>query len=184
MELWILYRVIQSHFSEKKALPGIMQFLTSPQKRHNVKHVNWIADFTGAFMGCCIIGFYIASVEMMIIWNQIRDVDVVLGSMGQLILFLIGIGSMCAVILEWGGLHKSKDMEVQTDPIDLSTLDLESQNRNSGTQTISGAAVDHISEKGPSNTTGKVAEGGHVFSSFWSWLQKPYDKSVWRWYTV
>ncbi|KAF8531203.1 hypothetical protein BDD12DRAFT_869961 [Trichophaea hybrida] len=37
----------------------------------------------------------------MILWNSITGVSTVLGSVGQMIPFLVGMGSLIAVILEW-----------------------------------------------------------------------------------
>ncbi|KAF8243156.1 hypothetical protein K440DRAFT_664290 [Wilcoxina mikolae CBS 423.85] len=60
-----------------------------------------LGDFLGLLISLAIVGFYILSVELMILWNSITGVSTVLGSVGQMIPFLVGMGSLIAVILEW-----------------------------------------------------------------------------------
>lgn len=48
-----------------------------------------------------VLGFILLSVECMIRWNQIREVQD-LGKVGQLIAFLVGFGSIVNLAVKWG----------------------------------------------------------------------------------
>ena len=56
-----------------------------------------------AVSGSLVIIFALSSVEMMIIWNNVRGVGTV-NSVGQLIPFLLGFSGLLTVVLEWGEL--------------------------------------------------------------------------------
>ena len=180
----------------KRPIQGIFEWMTSPQRRHKIARVNHVADFTGAVMGCCIIGFYIASVEMMIQWNHVTGVDTVLGNMGQLIPFLIGIGSMIAVILEWGGVsHGDASTGTQTVPEEKMHDDKASGSGGAGVdlerlsiselktpQSINIAGGGSASTEKQFTTVAVKPEGStESQSSGASPLNDSYYKRFWRW---
>ncbi|KAF8533376.1 hypothetical protein BDD12DRAFT_496123 [Trichophaea hybrida] len=212
VELWLVYRAIRNHIPKERATQGIFEWMTSPQHRHQNPRVNDVADFTGAVIGCCIIGFYIASVEMMILWNHVTGVDTVMGNMGQMIPFLIGIGSMIAVILEWGSIkektvatqtvleeeiHVENAADSGTPPVlqwEVAPVDLERQAiSETANDPQSSAGVG--SEKQPVTASGRTPEGRLPYHKrIWRWINEPLGPQihvisndptrVWRWYTV
>jgi hypothetical protein len=96
-DIFVILRVLHS----KPPLPSWITSITEFDPNATKKSIVCMRDFAGLVISLVIIGFYILSVESMILWNNIRNVNVILGSVGQMIPFLVGLGSFIAVILEW-----------------------------------------------------------------------------------
>ncbi|KAI5813205.1 hypothetical protein BZA77DRAFT_346480 [Pyronema omphalodes] len=96
-DVFVIVRVLDS----KPPLPSLITEITEYDANATKKSIVCMRDFAGLVISLAIIGFYVLSVESMILWNNIRNVNVILGSVGQMIPFLVGMGSFIAVILEW-----------------------------------------------------------------------------------
>jgi hypothetical protein len=128
LDLFFIFRVIK--YSKpypdltKKYPERVKRYLESDPNRSPILH--HLGDFLGLVVSLAIVGFYILSVELMILWNSIRGVNTVLGSVGQMIPFLVGMGSLVAVILEWNVRPRCDTCEKTIDE-DGSPIDVEKQ---------------------------------------------------------